>query len=106
MKSDTLLTVEEVCAIAKISKPTIYRRVKKGTFPPPMKVPSTANRGPKLVNRWSLSEIESHYSDKLQRRDDSKAEEALPEPWYVVHRHVLTAVVGGVLAAAAYAAFR
>ena len=52
-----LLTIEEVCEIAKVSKPTIYRRVKEGTFPKPTKVKSTAVRGPKEVNRWERGQV-------------------------------------------------
>jgi len=52
-----LITIDEVCAIAKVSKPTVYRRVKNGTFPKPKKVPSTAARGPKKVNRWERGEV-------------------------------------------------
>jgi|DEB0MinimDraft_6_1074348.scaffolds.fasta_scaffold15897_6 predicted DNA-binding transcriptional regulator AlpA len=52
-----LITIDEVCEIAKVSKPTVYRRVKQGTFPKPKKVPSTAARGPKKVNRWERGEV-------------------------------------------------
>lgn len=51
------INIEEVCAIAKVSKPTVYRRVKLGTFPKPKKVPRTANRGPKTVNQWDRAEV-------------------------------------------------
>jgi len=33
MTSDTLLTVEEVAAQTRLSKPTIYKLVKRGDFP-------------------------------------------------------------------------
>ena len=52
-----LINIDEVCTIAKVSKPTVYRRVKQGTFPKPKKVPSTAARGPKKVNRWERGEV-------------------------------------------------
>ena len=52
-----LITIDEVCEIAKVSKPTVYRRVKQGTFPKPKKVPSTAARGPNKVNRWERGEV-------------------------------------------------
>jgi Predicted transcriptional regulator len=32
-----LLTIDEVAQIAKVSKPTVYRRVKNGDFPKPKK---------------------------------------------------------------------
>lgn len=52
-----LITIDEVCQMAKVSKPTVYRRVKMGTFPKPKKVSSTAARGPKKVNRWDRGEV-------------------------------------------------
>lgn len=52
-----LITIDEVCKIAKVSKPTVYRRVKLGTFPKPTKVARTAGRGPKKVNRWERGEV-------------------------------------------------
>lgn len=52
-----LLTIDEVCEIAKVSKPTIYRRVKQGNFPKPVKVKRTADRGPKAINRWERGEV-------------------------------------------------
>ena len=47
-----LLSIDEVCDVTRVSKPTIYRKVKQGLFPSPLKVPTTATRGPKMVNRW------------------------------------------------------
>ena len=52
-----LLTIDEVCELAKVSKPTVYRRVKAGTFPKPVKVPSNAARGPNNVNRWKRAQV-------------------------------------------------
>lgn len=98
-----MLTIEEVCEVVKVSKPTIYRKVKNGTFPAPTKIPTPAVRGPKMVNRWHLSEIREYCADP-DAPETTETIEA-PEPWYVVHRHALTAVVGGGLAAAAYALF-
>ena len=51
------LTIDEVAALAQVSVPTIYRRVKLGDFPKPRKVPTTATRGPKNVNRWERTEV-------------------------------------------------
>lgn len=33
MTNETLLTVEEVAALTRLSKPTIYKLVKRGDFP-------------------------------------------------------------------------
>ena len=52
-----LIDINEVCKIAKISKPTVYRRVKNGTFPKPKKVKSTNKQGPNKVNRWERGEV-------------------------------------------------
>jgi predicted DNA-binding transcriptional regulator AlpA len=52
-----LIDINEVCEVAKISKPTIYRRVKNGTFPKPVKIKSHKTRGPKQVNRWKRGEV-------------------------------------------------
>lgn len=52
-----LLTIDEVCEIAKVSKPTVYRRVRQGSFPAPKKIPSKINRGPRHVNRWERGEV-------------------------------------------------
>jgi hypothetical protein len=38
-----LLTIDEVCAIAGVSKPTVYRKVKLGEFPAPTKACSNAS---------------------------------------------------------------
>ena len=52
-----LLDINAVCELAKISKPTVYRRVKAGTFPAPKKIKSKETRGPKHVNRWERAEV-------------------------------------------------
>ena len=52
-----LISIDEVCKIAKISVPTVYRRLKVGDFPKPKKVPSKKARGPKKVNRWERGEV-------------------------------------------------
>jgi predicted DNA-binding transcriptional regulator AlpA len=52
-----LITIDEVCEIARISKPTVYRRVKMGTFPKPKKIKAPNARGPNKVNRWERGEV-------------------------------------------------
>jgi predicted DNA-binding transcriptional regulator AlpA len=52
-----LLSIDEVCDVTRVSKPTIYRKVKQRLFPSPIKVPRTATRGPKTVNRWFENEV-------------------------------------------------
>ena len=38
------ITLDEGCSLVQISRATIYRRIKSGTFPAPVKVPSNAAR--------------------------------------------------------------
>ena len=57
VKEKDLINIDEVCTLAKLSVPTVYRRVKLGQFPKPKKVKSTAARGPKKVNRWERGDV-------------------------------------------------
>ena len=52
-----LIDINEVCEIAKLSKSTVYKKVKDGTFPEIKKAPSPSSRGPRLVNRWDKSKV-------------------------------------------------
>jgi predicted DNA-binding transcriptional regulator AlpA len=52
-----LIGIAEVCTITKLSRPTIYRRLKSTTFPKPRKSLATAARGPRSVNKWSKHEV-------------------------------------------------
>lgn len=51
----------EVTEIAGIKKSEIWRRVKAGTFPPPIRL------GPRCT-RWDLTEVEQWARDQLARR--------------------------------------
>ena len=53
-----LLTVAEVVNLTRLSKPTIYRRIKDGSFPRPVQV------GPRAV-RFVAQDIEA-WLDGLQ----------------------------------------
>jgi predicted DNA-binding transcriptional regulator AlpA len=122
-----LLTIDEVAQIAKVSKPTVYRRVKNGDFPKPKKIKSEAKRGPKKVNRWDRAEVmgwllkgndpdwmkqpikdiqETVEVDQAPKDYDPEPEPAAREPRSFWENHVLLAVVGGVLAAVMYQIFR
>jgi len=57
VKEKDLINIDEVCTLAKLSVPTVYRRVKLNQFPKPKKVKSTAARGPKTVNRWERGDV-------------------------------------------------
>lgn len=47
------IDIDEVCLIANVAKTTVYRRIKKGTFPKPKKI--TVDNKP--VNRWERSTV-------------------------------------------------
>jgi len=72
----TLIDITEVCEIAKLSKSTIFKKIKEDKFPEPIKVPSPSSRGPKLVNRWDKAEIIdwAFDDDGVQELDDIKDE--------------------------------
>ena len=123
-----LITIKEVCSIAKMSQSTVYRKVKRDEFPAPVKVPTTAARGPRLVNRWERRAVKNHCITRLKQcaintaraldgdlggaeaevykaKNATNVSSAAHEPWFVKHKFVLQAVVGGFLAATALAYF-
>ena len=69
----TLIDITEVCEIAKLSKSTIFKKIKEDKFPAPIKVPSPSSRGPKLVNRWDKAEIIDWAFDDDGVQDTLKA---------------------------------
>tara|TARA_R110002072_G_scaffold92520_2_gene205883 strand:+ start:694 stop:1044 length:351 start_codon:yes stop_codon:yes gene_type:complete len=113
-----LLTIDEVCEIAGVSKPTVYRKVKLGEFPAPTKVPTTATRGPKLVNRWKkgavLDHVKAHSAadaaanPPIEDTDTHWYEYASPvkTPWTEEHKYSIMAVIGGLLAGLAVWIFK
>lgn len=118
-----LISIDEVARIAKVSRQTIYRRVKQNKFPKPVQVQRTKARGPRTVNMWKKSEVMGWLMKgndpawlKQPVRDIQNAVEDKPgeiRPRLTVQdekpfweNHLLLAVVGGVLAAVAYQLFR
>lgn len=109
-----LLTIDEVCEIAGVSKPTVYRKVKLGEFPAPTKVPTTAVRGPKLVNRW----VKGAVLDHVKAHDAAKAAANPPvedtdehwhdtsTKWTEEHKYSIMAVIGGLLSGLAVWLFK
>jgi|TARA_R110000824_G_scaffold74410_1_gene189170 predicted DNA-binding transcriptional regulator AlpA len=112
-----LITVEEACRIAKFSKATLYRRIKRNPdgklFPKPKKIPAISHLGPRTINRWDYAEIMKWL---LQGNDPKwtkppvlEAVEAIEayvnNPWYKKHKLVITSVSGGLLAALAVYVF-
>ena len=120
-----LLTIDEVAEIANVSKPTIYRRLKHGNFPAPVKVARPTTRGPKNVNRWEravvmgwlmkgndpewmkqpLRQINNTVNkvDAARQVQDFAPEDTDHGPKGFWENHTLLAVIGGVAAAVAYA---
>lgn len=62
----SILRRKEVEARTKLSRSTIYARIKNGTFPAPVPL------GPKSVG-WIESEIDSFLAGCVAVRDNSKA---------------------------------
>ena len=109
-----LLTIDEVCEIAGVSKPTVYRKVKLGEFPAPTKVPTTATRGPKLVNRWVkgtvLDYVKAHDAAKAAANppveDTDKHWHDISTKWTEEHKFTIMAVIGGLLSGLAVWLFK
>lgn len=64
MTNDTLLTVEEVAALTRLSKPTIYKLVKRGEFPRQLRL--CANK---------VAWLQSEVADWVQARAEARAAE-------------------------------
>jgi prophage regulatory protein len=62
----TILRRNEVQARTKLSRSTIYARIKNGTFPAPVPL------GPKAVG-WIESEIDSFLADCIAQRNSKAA---------------------------------
>jgi len=70
-----LIDINEVCEITKLSKSTVFKKIKDGTFPEIQKTPSPSSRGPRLVNRWDKSKVIAWaFDDDVQELDDIKDE--------------------------------
>jgi len=61
MNGDTLLTVEEVAALTRLSKPTIYKLVKRGDFPRQLRL--CANKV-----AWLKSEVAAWIAARAEAR--------------------------------------
>lgn len=70
-----LIDINEVCEITKLSKSTVFKKIKDGTFPEIQKTPSPSSRGPRLVNRWNKAKVIAWaFDDDVQELDDIKDE--------------------------------
>lgn len=120
-----LITIHKVVELAKISRPTVYRKVRTGDFPKPKKVPRTASRGPKKVSGWEEEEVIKwaiangkgnvsikdaiellvHDEPVLPKEDLDNTDKNVSS-FYEKHRFVINAAVGGALSALLLALFR
>jgi predicted DNA-binding transcriptional regulator AlpA len=70
-----LIDINEVCEITKLSKSTVFKKIKDGTFPEIQKTPSPSSRGPRLVNRWDKAKVIAWaFDDDVQELNDIKDE--------------------------------
>jgi predicted DNA-binding transcriptional regulator AlpA len=70
-----LIDINEVCEITKLSKSTVFKKIKDGTFPEIQKTPSPSSRGPRLVNRWNKAKVIAWaFDDDVQELNDIKDE--------------------------------
>ena len=50
---DPLVSMHDVCAMTRLSRATIYRRLEDGSFPPPKRIGGTTIRWPlSVVRQW------------------------------------------------------
>ena len=120
-----LISIDEVARVAKVSRQTIYRRVKQNKFPKPVQVQRTKARGPRTVNMWKKSEVMGWLMkgndpqwmkqplktidetvktvDAARQVQDFAPEDTDHESKGFWNNHILLALIGGVAAAAAYA---
>ena len=66
-----LIDIYRVCEITKLSRSTIYNKVKSEDFPAPDKVPSPSSRGPRLANRWDEKEVEHWVETQFKRWEEN-----------------------------------
>ena len=59
LENEEYLTIREVCRIARVSRPSIYKMIQNGKMPRPLKL------GTKTI-RWPVAEIRE-WLDKLPR---------------------------------------
>ena len=50
LKNEQLLTADEVCELARFSRQTLWRHVRRGDFPEPVRF------GPRII-RWRASDV-------------------------------------------------
>ena len=65
-KGDSILRLPEVAKRTGLSRPTIYKRARAGTFPKPIKL------GPNSTG-WLESEIDAHLAKLIAERDQAAA---------------------------------
>lgn len=117
LEAYSLLDIYKTAEIVNMSRSTIYRRWKKGTFPAPRKVKSPYARGPRTVNRWLMMEVldwmmeEKKYYDSLKEKalenhkishvdptvpDKEYYEEPEQSKWRIKPMFITAAIVGAI----------
>lgn len=66
-----VLTLEQVCEITGLGKDTVYRLIREGKFPAPIKVGIRAAR-------WIDHEVEAYIDRKIAERDAKAATATTP----------------------------
>ena len=69
---DNLLRLEEVRKIVPLSRPTIYRRIKSGAFPAPVK--------DGRCSLWEESKVREYADSLLRRHQPLENQACLPTP--------------------------
>jgi excisionase family DNA binding protein len=62
-RCERLMTIEQVAGLMKVHQTTVWRMVKQGTFPPPVKLGS--------IRRWRATEY-NRWLDELGRAKESR----------------------------------
>lgn len=69
---DNLLRMEDVKKIVPLSRATIYRRIKSGSFPAPAK--------DGRCSLWEESQVRAYAARLLQQRQHEKSQACQPNP--------------------------
>ena len=70
MDPQSLYSSAQVCRILSISRTTLWRRVKDGSMPAPIRVLG--------LSRWIATEVDNVAADAAQDREDQRARESDP----------------------------
>lgn len=122
MWKPTYITIDEVCEITQLAKPTIYRLTREGSFPKNVHIPRTANHGPKSIKAWDKEKVINYTYNQTGRFSMGRTREE--HVWYdeftvsyvdqfiawisasiknlFKNKYVRTAIISGILAGLLY----